>query len=331
MKPPICILILALCLPLAAQLPVSNYDFMLPEHNVSPISTAMGGLNVANPGDFYAAWSNPALIGGNDNTALLASFRLKNSDGLSFLEAAQISNALRAKQFKYFTLLAKQTAWSYQPVVRVHISEASPQFRYFDYQLDKAQVTLAATDESWRPVGFGLNLKYLTGRLVYYGDAKPSLIDEKARGFSFDLGGTLQSGDVTFGLAAYDVFSQLYWDNYDSVHLTRRMAFGAQYGSDALKLSAGLQGKLAKSTDTTYHFGFEHLWDYGGSGEGALPQALALRLGLYSHDFYGAGNINYTFGAGYNYNIVRFDFSLNSKGMQLQDSEYLFSLGVGLP
>lgn len=331
--------ILAVFLPLAAQvaLPITSYDYALPENNVSPISIGMGGLNVTNAGDFYASYSNPALIGTNESSLLLASFRLTNTEILSFAEAASISSALKAKQFKYFTLVTKQSAWTYQPMARVHIVENN---HYYDYQMDKVQATLAASDQSWRPVSFGLNLKYLTGRLVYLNESRGEdsalrrvFIDDKVKGFSSDLGLTLQMGDITYGLAAYDVLSRLWWEHYDSVPLQRRMAFGAQYNSGGFLLSAALQGKLSQSTDTTFHLGFQNNWDLGSSNAYGpnTAQAFGLRLGLYSHDFHGSSNINYTFGTGYNYSIFRFDFSLNNKGLKLQDSEYLFSLGVGLP
>ena len=346
MRPIHLTLLLLACLPLLAQqpaLPIASYDYATPGNSVSPISLGMGGLNVTNAGDFYANYSNPALIGANQFSALLTSFRLKNDEGLSFWEAAQLSNALRPKQFKYFTLLAKQSAWSWQPVSSVHISEITAQgdsFRYFDYQLDKLQVTLAAKDESWQPVAFGLNAKYLTGRLVYLLEhrvggslVRDAFIDDKVKGFSTDLGVTMDTGNFTVGLTAYDVFSRLYWENYASVPIQRRGAFGVQYNADNLILTGGVQGKLAKTTDTTFHFGLQYLWGWESDGTMGEPvsQGIVLRLGLYSHDFYGAGNINYTLGTGYNYNLFRFDFSLNNKGMRLRDSEYLFSLGVGMP
>lgn len=339
-------LALAAAFHLTAQpaLPITSFDYATPENNVSPISIGMGALNVTYTGDFYASYSNPALIGANEYSALLASFRVKGSEKMSFWEAASISNALSPKQFKYFTLITKQSAWTYQPQTRVHISEISASgdsSRYFDYQLDKVQVTLAATNDSWQPVGFGLNVKYLSGRLVYLLEhrvgnslVRDAFIDDKVRGFSSDIGFTMQAGNVTLGLTGYDVFSRLYWENYDSVPIQRRGAFGVQYNTDNLTLTGGLQGKLAKTTDTTFHFGFQYLWDWESSdavSSEPVNQGLVLRLGLYSHDFYGAGNINYTLGTGYNYNLFRFDFSLNNKGMKIKDSEYLFSLGVGLP
>jgi hypothetical protein len=336
------LLFLALALPLAAQpeLPITSYDYAVPENNVSPICIGMGGLNVTNPADFFASYTNPALVADNKYNALLTSFRLKDEEDLDFWQAAQISSALRPKQFKYFTLLAQQTAWTYQPMARVHLVEeyGYQQYRYYDYQLDKVQATLAGMDDSWQPIGFGVNLKYLTGRLVYQVYNAPgepnAFIDDKIKGFSTDMGLTLQTGNMTFGLAGYDLFSRLYWENYDSVPIERRIAMGAQYNSENMTLSGGLQGKLSQATDTTYHLGFQYLWGWGGknprAGENAA-QAIVLRLGTYSHDFYGTDNINFTLGTGYNYNVFRFDFSLNNQGMRLRDSEYLFSLGVGLP
>lgn len=340
------LLLLALVLPLAAQqppLPITSYDYTTPENNVSPIAIGMGALNLTYKGDFYGNYSNPALVSDNEYSVLLASFRLKDNDRLSFWEASRISNALRPKQFKYFTLLTNKTAWTYQPVSSVHISEitAADSFRYHDFQLDKMQVTLAAQDKSWYPIGFGLNLKYLTGRLVYLlehrmGNSliRDAFIDDKVKGFSTDVGATLETGSFKFGLTGYDVFSRLYWENYASVPIQRRAALQAQYATDNLLLSAGVQGKLAKTTDSTIHLGFQYLWNWeGGSSPSGEPaqQGAVVRLGLYSHDFYGSDNINYTFGTGYNYNLFRFDFSLNNRGMRLKDSEYLFSLGVGLP
>ncbi|MBW6513130.1 MAG: conjugal transfer protein TraF [Candidatus Syntrophosphaera sp.] len=343
MKHLLLFLALALSLALSAQqpaLPVTTFDYAIPDNNVSPICIGMGGLNVTNAGDFFASYSNPALIGANTYSALLTSFRLKNEENLSFWEAASISNALRDKQFKYFTLLAKNTAWTYQPVASVHIVDtyANRSYRYYDYQMDKVQVSLAGRDDSWQPVSFGLNLKYLTGRLVYQVYNVPGendvFIDDKIKGFSTDLGVTMDAGSMTFGVSGYDLFSRLYWENYPSVPIQRRMGIGAQYNSDNMILKAGLQGKLSQSTDTTYHFGFQYLWDWnspGSPGRENVNQGIVLRLGMYSHDFYGTSNINYTFGTGYNYNVFRFDFSMNNQGMKIKDSEYLFSLGVGMP
>ena len=335
-----------ICAELAAYgeaLPITSFDYGTPENSVSPSAIGMGCLNVTNASDFYASYSNPALLGANDYSLVSASFRVKGDEDMTIAEAAQFSNVLRPSQFKYVTVVAKQTAWTYQPVATLNIIEnpdpAWPHnpsgYRYLDYQLDKWQITLASSDDSWRPIRFGLNAKYLTGRLVYLRSARPdtTFIDTKVRGFSTDLGLTLQTGSFTFGLVSTDLLSRLWWDwGYDSVPLQSRLAFGAQYGTEYLTVSGGVQGRLSKTPDTTYHLGLQYLWDWqGGASDQGDSQALTARIGLYSRDFSGTDNINYTLGAGYNYKVFRFDFALNNKGLKLRDSEYLYSLGVGLP
>ena len=57
---------------------------------------------------------------------------------------------------------------------------------------------------------------------------------------------------------------------------------GIQYGTDNFNLNLGLQGKIAQSTDTTYHLGGQYIWTWGSqyySVESA-NKALALRAGL---------------------------------------------------
>ncbi|MDP2172570.1 MAG: hypothetical protein Q8M98_11435 [Candidatus Cloacimonadaceae bacterium] len=344
----ICLFMLTLmfCTVLIAQqpaLPIREYDYAIPENNVSPMAIGLGGMNITNGGDYYGSYSNPALLADNQISALVTSFRVADEKAMGFWEATQISNALKPKQFKYFSLVTKQAAWTYQPVASVHISEITAggdSSRYYDYQLDKVQMSLAAKDDSWQSIRAGINIKYLTGRLVYLKEhrvgsnlVRDAFIDDKVKGFSTDVGLTMREEDFTFGLTAYDLFSRLYWENYDSKPIQRRVALGVQYASGSSILMGGVQGKTSKQTDTSIHFGFQNTWSWGSQNlQGdSTSQGLVLRLGLYSQDFYGTSNINYTLGSGYNYNVFRFDFSMNNRGMKLRESEYLFSLGIGLP
>ena len=254
-------------------LPIDEYDYATPDNNVSPIGIGMGGLNLTYAGDPYASYSNPALLADVQQSTLVTSFRLAKNDGLTFWQAASISNSLRDKQFKYFSLTSKQSAFTYQPMARVHISEFSAggdSSRYYDYQLDKVQVSLAASDQSWKPLRFGLNIKYLSGRLVYLLEhrvgsslVRDAFIDDKVKGFSTDLGVTVQEGNFTFALVSYDLFSRLYWENYDSKPLQRRVAMGFSYDGESTVLTAGLQAKTSKTPDTTYHFGMQNTWEWG--------------------------------------------------------------------
>ena len=331
-------------LSLAAQspLPIDTYDYGVPENNVSAIAIGMGGINLTNPDDPFASYGNPALLANNENTMIYLAYRLADNENLSFWEAASVSNFLKEKQFKYFTLVSKQAAFSYQPMAAINISEfdtITNKTLYYDYKLDKLQLSLAMKDKNWPSLTAGLNLKYITGRLVYLVERREGnqfvrehFIDDKIKGASGDIGLTMQTGDVSYGLTLYDVLSRLWWENYDPVSIQRRIGTAVQYGSGASKTNFGIQSKISRKPETTYHVGYSYTqnWDSQGfSADGDVQQGVDLRVGFYSHDFYGADNINLTLGAGYHYQMVRFDFSLNTKGLKIADSEFLFALGLG--
>ena len=339
-------LLSALCSSLYAlsPLPIREFDYHIPANNVSPVTIGMGGLNVAYSGTFFDSYDNPALLADNDNTSLAMSFRLKNSSEMDFYEALSISNALKDKQLKYISLITRNAAWSYQPVSSINISKLEgDKNQYYDYQLDKWQISYSGRDKEYRAITAGLNLKYLNGRLVrlsqirqsntWIVDPNEGFIDEKVNGFSSDLGLSVKQDAFTWGASFYDLFSRLYWENYDSDQLDRRAAMGFEYKRNNLSLLAGLQGRIAKEAETTFHFGLVQDWNWEGRSslsDNPVTQNLILRLGMYSDKFNGTQNITYTLGSGYYYNLFRFDFALSNQGMRLKDSEYIFSLGVGL-
>jgi hypothetical protein len=338
------ILLSLIVLSLGAQspLPIDSYDYAVPENNVSAIAIGMGGINLTNPDDPFASYGNPALLARNETTMVYLAYRLAETEDLSFWEVASASNFLKEKQFKYFTLVTKQAAFSYQPMAAINISTFDLETNktlYYDYKLDKLQLSLGVTDKSWPSLTAGMNIKYLSGRLVYLVERlegshfiREHFIDDKIKGVSSDLGITFRTGDVIYGLTAYDVLSRLWWENYDAVSIQRRIATAVQYGSGASRTSFGIQSKISSDPQTTYHAGYSYTmnWDSQDfNSDDKISQGMDLRLGFYSHDFYGADNVNLTLGSGYYYQMFRFDFSLNSKGLKLADSEFLFSLGLG--
>lgn len=344
MKYLLSLLICLILIPLMAQspLPISSYDYAIPEKNVSPIAMGSAALNLTNAQDPFAAYSNPALLAYNEHSHFFFSFRLSDTDELNFWEVASISNALKDKQFKYFTAVAGKVGFAYQPVSSINISAIdidSHKSLYYDYNLDKVQLSLGITDKNWPHMALGLNLKYLSGRLVFLEEQiigsnllRIHFIDDKVKGFSSDLGYTYQTGNTTFAITGYDLLSGLYWENYPNRSIQRRIASAAEYSSSSSKTSIGIQSKIAKSPETTYHLAYTNgvSWDAKSYAEAAnIGQGIDFRVGMYSHDFYGADNINVTLGGGYYYQLFRFDFSVNTRGLKLSESELLFSLGMG--
>jgi hypothetical protein len=323
-------------------LPITSYDYAIPENNVSPIALGTGGMNVTDAADPLVSYGNPALLANSESTILYMAYRFAGDDDVRFADAVKVSNFLKEKQFKYFTLAAKQVAFSYQPMASVNISEFNPVTQkslYYDYKMDKVQLSFGITDKSWPDIAAGVNLKYLSGRLVYLEEhldgsqfVRDHFIDDKVKGFSTDLGLSVQRGNTVFGLSAYDLVSRLWWENYPAKSVQRRIATGIQFNSGTSKTSFGIQSKISSKPETTYHVGYCYNvdWDTSSlSSDQTVKQGLDVRLGAYSEDFYGANNINFTLGSGYYYKMFRFDFSLNSKGLKLADSEFLFSLGLG--
>jgi hypothetical protein len=325
-------------------LPLQHYDYHIPENVVSPITLGMGGINLTNAADYFTSYDNPALLAENRGSAFATSFRLAKSGSMAFTDLMSASNLLKDKQFMYYTLITKNAAWSYHPVASINQSlyqnvAGINYAEYYDYQLDKLQLSLAATDQKFSGLAGGLNLKYLTGRLVYLKERlsggnliRESFIDNKVKGVSGDLGLTWTQNNFIWGACFYDLLSRLWWEDYSSKSLQKRAALGFQYLSDNLSLLASLQGKISSSPGTTYHFGLIKNWTWQAktSSNQTVEQNLVIRAGLYSKDFNGTDNISYTLGSGYNYNMFRIDFAMTNTGMQLRDSQYLFSVGVGI-
>ncbi len=334
-------LIILLCpaLQAANSLPVREYDYHIPANILSPIALGMGGINLTNAADYFTSYDNPALLSSNLGSAFATSFRLKKESDMTFAELMRVSNLLREKQFMYFTLITKSAAISFQPVANVHESYGDATFiKYYNYQLDKYQLSFAGKDDDWKKMNAGLNLKYLTGRLVYLDQvysnpASRIFIDDKVKGVSGDLGFTYTTGTSVWGVCFYDLYSKLLWENYPSRSLKRRAAFGYQFNGDGYSLLASLQGKLSSEPETTYHLGMVRIWNWtieDAFSKNKTEQNLIFRLGFFSKDFNGVNNINYTLGSGYNLNMFRIDFALTNSGMKLKDSQYLFSVGVGI-
>lgn len=322
-------------------LPIESYDYHIPSNSLSPISLGMGGINLTYAADYFTSYDNPALLADNTGSGVAASFRLKNAKDMSFSEMMSVSNLLQEKQFMYYTLITKNSAWSYHPVSSTHVSRISgATSEYYDYQLDKLQMSIAAKDEKFAKLAGGLNVKYLTGRLVYLRERisvsnmiREAFIDNKVKGFSTDLGLTWAEDNYVWGACVYDLFSTLWWEDYNNKQLQRRAAIGFQYNAETFALLANVMGKVSSSPETTYHLGMIKNWTWkneAGMNNKVTEQNLIVRAGLFSKDFNGTQNINYTLGSGYNYNMFRVDFAMTNEGMRLRDSEFLFSVGVGI-
>ena len=319
--------------------PINDYDFHLAELQISPITAAMGGLNVISIKDPFAVYQNPAILGEVEQSVFSISFKMKNKEDQNITDIINAGNILKEKQISFINLSAKKAGFSFQPLVSIHEKSnyfvSNVQYQdYIDYKLNSYQVS-GGFDKN--EISWGFTAKFLSGRLIYLKEKQiestelfniDSFIDDNSKGFSFDLGFIYTKSNIKYGLVFYDLFSHLYWKNNPNRTLTKRFAFGTGYSSNGYDLTAGIDGKLNKNSNSQYHFGIAKnvLTDENPNN----PKSLDFRAGVYSHDFKNEDDIFTSFGVGYFIKIFKIDCSVTSFGMNSENNSYLISTSIAM-
>lgn len=313
--------------------PSVDYDWRSPINNVSPIGIALGGINQTYPEDFGAAEENPALLGLRNGTYFSATFRSNRMENKSLTEILVPTYLLKSKQFTYYTFSGPNFGASFQPIVSINDkTETDSTLSYHDLYLNTYTVTLAAKDEEYTKLTLGFNLKLINGRQVYHQHRKvdqelilEEFVDDKAIGYSTDMGLTYAHNTILVGLTLKDLFSQIYWDDRPNNHLRKRYSLGLGYFNENSTFQLATQGRLNNSNHQTYHLGYGYGLNFGN----ATTQSLGFKAGLFSKNFKSMDNIFYTFGFGYSISVVRVDFSVISNGFNINNTDYLFSITLG--
>ncbi|MBN2829442.1 MAG: hypothetical protein JXR56_03860 [Candidatus Cloacimonetes bacterium] len=324
----------------AKQIPILEFDYHNPRNHVSPVAMSLGGVNITNGSDVFGGYDNPALLFKNQKVYLALSFRHDSEEELNFADMLDYSNFLKQNRLSYVGVSAKTFAFSYQTLADVHISSLSGQEQeYYDYKLDAFQASFALLDKKVPNGSLGFGAKYLTGRLIHlvnHGEDatifnKNTFIDEKVKGFSVDAGGIYKVGRITFAGSLLDVYSQLYWEHFDTDVLVRTWMGGFQYDLSKLQVMYTLKGRLEEETKMTSHFGVNYTPYSSGNEES--PQEMALRGGTFwEYTLDEDGNeekiINYTMGLGYYMGGIKLDFGLVSPEFNWKSNDYLVSLSL---
>jgi hypothetical protein len=333
--------ILALCLimwsGLAVAFPVTDYDYHTADRALSPITSGLGGLNLTNPDDPAIFYGNPAAMALCESPMTSAVFSFQ---GEHTAQSLWDTSVLRQKKhLDLLALVSAKAAIAWIPYVDLHENytitgdtEASSRRVYEDYSLQCWQAGFVSDKND---LHYGLTLKYLSGRLVYRETGMSELpvteytfIDDVARGYSSDLGVLYSPGNFRYALVVNDVFSKLYWQDNPNVRLQQHGAFAMQYGVDAARIMYGVQGKLDRDPDFTYHFGLEQKTLYGGTK--VKPSYLSIRTGIWSHDFKNSDSVFASVGLGYSMGGLHFDASLAASGMKIANGRFLAGVTLGL-
>ncbi len=322
-----------------SQLPIKEYDYHTPYAHVSPVAMSLGGVNITNGCDIFGGYDNPALLYKNQKMYFAVSARQSSEKTMNFKDMLEYSNLLKDTRLSYVGISAKTFAFSYQILAESNFyyrSSLEEKQEYYDYKLDAFQTSFALLDKKVPNGSLGFGVKYLFGRLIHkvtYAEPdvehRNTFLDEKAKGFSFDVGGLYKMGRMTFAASLLDVYSQLYWEHYDTERLTRNWALGTQYDLENVQFMYTLKGKLEDDTKVTNHMGL-NFTPYTSAAENN-PESMGLRVGTFweyvvQEDGSEEKVVNYTMGAGYNMSGIKLDFGLVSPDFDWESNDYLISV-----
>ncbi len=317
-----------------AAFPIRRYEYHLPEKQVSAISLSLGGSNVTYRGCSAPEYNNPAILAYLNSMKASVSYQMRNSSNENTGLLIENSNKLKRSQFVYANAVAKQGAISIQPLAdlsetNTYSDSGKTYTDYSSYTLNSVGFTYA---EKRKGASFGLNFKYMFGRLIYKKDDVTSdviinedFIDDRVHGFSTDLGFLYKSGNYSSGLVVYDIVSQLYWKKSGNVTLKQRFAFGNQYGNEEGAFISTVTGYVRKSMKQTYHFGIVRNYSILGSSR----KNSSVRTGVFSRDFSSQKDIYVTMGSTYSYDKINFEFAMVVNDLNIDTAKYLLTISFG--
>jgi len=189
---------------------------------------------------------------------------------------------------------------------------------------------------------FGINLKYIraslgSAELVKLGsspvDASSNI--DSGNGFGLDIGFAYSNNPVTTGIVLKDVFSKVFWSDYDSDRITPRIGAGASLkffkkwnvctdlnydtGNKKLGSSSGVEfsnlGEKATKAE-------EKIVDLIKKKEGNRSRSLfSARLGMALEDVEKRSEILYSAGCGYSFNRFQLNVAVFGNNEQIRSKE----------
>lgn len=322
-------LLLALLLIMSAQLfsfPIDSFDYHVADNTVSPITAALGGMNTSNYQDPNCIYYNPGMLTEFKSGRMAIGFSMDPENDEGFNTLLKKSNLINNTKLNYFSIATNKGGFAYIPLANFEQDKVDTLLNKKIYQSYYMNAWVLAFADRRVAMDFGINLKFLQGRLVYFEEdfiegiwQKNQFIDDSAMGFSFDLGFYKRNKNYSYGLVLYDILSHLYWDDHSNKPLTRRFAVGSQLTSTYGIITSGITGRLKKSMHRKYHIGYQRNFILN-------QRTMISRVGVYSKDFKNAENIYISFGLGLkiqkNFSI---DMSITNNDGQIDNSKYLIS------
>ncbi len=339
MKHKLVTLILLLAATLyCGEFPDGEFDFHIPTRQVSGVISSMGAMSVTYQDEPGIIYNNPAMLAYATAGVVGTVLKIDSDEEKSFSQMIKFNSMFKAARFDYLTIYSEKTGFAYYPLHReyendIWVDDNDISHRVFkDYKIDTFHLGLGDIKEK---MAWGLGIKYYNGNMTYLTETLQDSIwvrndfaKDDLVGYSVDLGMLYNYEYIRLGLTFYDLFSHLYWKKHSDHVMQQRAALGMQLGNNAYKLIITTQAKLDKHPQATYHVGLERGFSFSENEK--VPSSLFLRFGIFSEEYDNEDNVFQSWGFGYYYSAVRFDFSMLSRGFKGNTSRYQLSMSMGL-
>jgi hypothetical protein len=223
-------------------------------------SLGLGNVGIALPNEPFANYYNPGAACFIQNTTIAVDFAEKERNTSRF-------PGIAGKTINYLSFISYSGGFTWRPLTQVRGQSTSSFFSdtyqetltiesHHEYRVDELFLTLTTLSSEilntleQNPL-FGLNLKYFR---AYYAEAEvihtsSSPVDamsnfDTGNGFGVDAGFALVKNPFLFGLAAKDIFSKVYWSDYDSDRIDTKLGMG---------VSSFFFDRILLSTDYRYN------------------------------------------------------------------------------
>jgi len=281
----------------------------------------MGGAFVAVANDATATYWNPAGLSQltANHIVIVMVYTLDDKNEIQLSDILAPTRRLKRKQFIFLSVTSQNEAFYWRPLVNIRQKnvyskltssngDETETWTDLEYTLNAYGLTLA---ERNGPLSFGVNIKYLSGKLGIAEKRRVNSIWEEpeaniasGRGVGLDCGLMILGDHLNIGLMVSNVLNRIWWEDYSAMILEADGTLGLALHMSGLTLAGDVHQKLKRGSEIWYHLGLEMLplsWGRN-NGHGAEVPFLSnvfLRAGVFSKNRIDTRKPNYTLGIGY--------------------------------
>ncbi|MEO0281252.1 MAG: hypothetical protein ABIN05_02760 [candidate division WOR-3 bacterium] len=340
------ILIVVFVFPEKVPIP-TDYPTIFPSARIR----GLGGNGTSIMGDISSTFYNPATLSGLNSGGISLSFETDHFS--SYAEFLQKEQSIYGKNVSFFTISTYQGGLSYMPLFKISYRDSFVDSlnieRDFEMKLDQYWLSLTSftgfNEKFSSPIYFGINLKYLNGKIaeakLSY-DSLGNIIDGFAdisygNGYGLDGGLIVSLSNLFVSLVFRDILTHIYWDSYDKQIIPMNGNLGVSFVPISnLLFNFNVSKFLRNETPFVYTLGGEYtffeisektnsFWDDLKKGSPSI------RIGTSFKEIPTLSTAIIDLGLGYNSNSVRVDLCFESTLERYYIGKFDYYLTLTIP